>query len=65
MLTKELAAHQIHPNELATTPVALHLTPPVEQYGMLDFRAALPLIEVGYRYAVAALEGADLTALRE
>jgi hypothetical protein len=63
MLTKELAAHRIHTQELAATPIALHLTPPLEQYGILDFRAALPLIEVGYRYTASVLETVDLGEL--
>ena len=43
--------------------VDLSLRPPVGNFGVLDFRAAKELVEVGYRYTVEQLQGANLADL--
>lgn len=40
----------------------LLLVPDVSAFGILDFSRAAEIIDVGYRYAVDALEGSDLVA---
>ncbi len=37
--------------------------PPVEQFGILDFKRHPEIVEAGYRYAVETLEDLDLEGL--
>ena len=41
----------------ARMPVALSLSPPVIQFGTLDFPAIEAIVEASYRYAVEQIQG--------
>ena len=59
--SKDVGVRRRQQDEVAGVSLALHLRPAMTSGGPLDFRGALPLIDVGYRHTLEALEHADVT----
>ena len=54
-LIRVMALHEVHQEEAKRRLADIYITPPVEQYNILDFGSYRPIIEAGYRAGQEAL----------
>ena len=60
MRAKEVGGRRAMKDSRENAPADLHLRPPADVYGALDFKAGPDLIDLGYRYTRTVVESAPL-----